>query len=179
MFQWTLTAKHVINCKYHFENVITVKSSLPLGCHFSQVSSGFQSSVSSCTSVFWLWASYWCVSKWFASVPRGRWTPSRSTPSLPCALSSQVRMGDTLFWVDINLFDLVFSHTFLHCGKYQRGVDAEIMCVHMCICSFVLKWLLRQRVHNLNFVWSEQSLNLFFWVTDTFLSEDQNFLVLW
>lgn len=60
--------------------------------HFSQVSSGFRSLVSSCTSGFWLWASCWCVSNRFASVPRGNWTPSRLTPLLRCAPSSQVNV---------------------------------------------------------------------------------------
>lgn len=62
-----------------------------LTCLFLQASSGSPSSASSCTLVSWPWASCWCVWKWFASVPRGRWTPSRSTPSPPCAPSSQVR----------------------------------------------------------------------------------------
>lgn len=63
-----------------------------------QVCSGCLSSVSSCTSVSWLWASYWCVWKHCASALRGKWTPSRSMPLQPCALSSQVRTNN-MFWV--------------------------------------------------------------------------------
>ena len=116
-------------------DLLTVSSVLlahyyPTKLVFFQVSSGCQSSVSSRTSAFWLWASCWCVWKHFASVPRGRWTPSRSTPSLPCAPSCQVRMSDTLCWVVMKWHTVICSTLNTGSPKYLWD-DVRMMSINV------------------------------------------------